>query len=53
MNTIHAYTNDQRILDQVHKDLRRTRSAGVNIIPTTTGATRALSLVIIASGRAF
>lgn len=46
MNTIHAYTNDQRILDQVHKDLRRARSAGVNIIPTTTGAARALSLVI-------
>jgi glyceraldehyde 3-phosphate dehydrogenase (phosphorylating) len=34
MNTIHSYTNDQRILDQVHKDLRRARSAGVNIIPT-------------------
>jgi glyceraldehyde 3-phosphate dehydrogenase len=46
MNTIHSYTNDQRILDQVHKDLRRARSAGVNIIPTTTGAARALSLVI-------
>jgi glyceraldehyde 3-phosphate dehydrogenase len=46
MNTIHAYTNDQRILDQVHKDLRRARSAGVNMIPTTTGAARALSLVI-------
>ncbi len=46
MNTIHAYTNDQRILDQVHKDLRRARSAGVNIIPTTTGAARALALVI-------
>lgn len=46
MNTIHAYTNDQRILDQVHKDLRRARAAGVNIIPTTTGAARALSLVI-------
>src|SRR6266699_3187873 len=38
MNTIHSYTNDQRILDQVHKDLRRARSAGVNIIPTTTVA---------------
>jgi glyceraldehyde 3-phosphate dehydrogenase len=46
MNTIHSYTNDQRILDQVHKDLRRARSAGANIIPTTTGAARALSLVI-------
>ena len=46
MNTIHAYTNDQRILDQVHKDLRRARSAGINIIPTTTGAARALALVI-------
>jgi glyceraldehyde 3-phosphate dehydrogenase len=46
MNTIHSYTNDQRILDQVHKDLRRARSAGVNIIPTTTGAAKALALVI-------
>ncbi|HET7637492.1 MAG TPA: type I glyceraldehyde-3-phosphate dehydrogenase, partial [Ktedonobacteraceae bacterium] len=46
MNTIHSYTNDQRILDQVHKDLRRARTAGTNIIPTTTGAARALSLVI-------
>ncbi len=46
MNTIHSYTNDQRILDQVHKDLRRARSAAVNIIPTTTGAARALALVI-------
>jgi glyceraldehyde 3-phosphate dehydrogenase len=46
MNTIHSYTNDQRILDQVHKDLRRARTAGVNIIPTTTGAARALALVI-------
>lgn len=46
MNTIHAYTNDQRILDQVHKDLRRARSAAVNMIPTTTGAARALALVI-------
>src|SRR5256712_9589952 len=46
MNTIHSYTNDQRILDQVHKDLRRARSAGANVIPTTTGAARALSLVI-------
>jgi glyceraldehyde 3-phosphate dehydrogenase len=46
MNTIHSYTNDQRILDQVHKDLRRARTAGTNIIPTTTGAARALALVI-------
>jgi glyceraldehyde 3-phosphate dehydrogenase len=46
MNTIHSYTNDQRILDQVHKDLRRARSAGANIIPTTTGAAKAVSLVI-------
>ena len=46
MNTIHSYTNDQRILDQVHKDLRRARTAGANIIPTPTGAARALALVI-------
>ena len=46
MNTIHSYTNDQRILDVVHKDPRRARSAGLNIIPTTTGAARALALVI-------
>lgn len=46
MNTIHSYTNDQRILDQVHKDLRRARTAGVNIIPTSTGSARALALVI-------
>ncbi len=46
MNTIHSYTNDQRILDQVHSDLRRARSAGANIIPTTSGAARALALVI-------
>ncbi len=46
MNTIHSYTNDQRILDQVHPDLRRARTAGANIIPTTTGAARALALVI-------
>ena len=46
MNTIHSYTNDQRILDQVHKDLRRARTAGTNIIPTTTGAAKALALVI-------
>ena len=46
MSTIHAYTNDQRILDQVHKDLRRARTAGVNIIPTTTGAAKAVTVVI-------
>ncbi len=46
MNTIHSYTNDQRILDQVHKDLRRARTAGTNIIPTTTGAARALPPVL-------
>lgn len=46
MTTIHAYTNDQRILDMAHKDLRRARAAGQNIIPTTTGAARALALVI-------
>jgi len=46
MTTVHSYTNDQRILDLPHKDLRRARAAGQNIIPTTTGAARALSLVI-------
>ncbi len=46
MSTIHAYTNDQRILDQVHKDLRRARSAGLSIIPTTTGAAKAVTLVM-------
>jgi glyceraldehyde 3-phosphate dehydrogenase (phosphorylating) len=46
MNTIHSYTNDQRILDVAHKDPRRARSAGLNIIPTSTGAARALALVI-------
>jgi len=46
MTTIHAYTNDQRIQDQAHKDLRRARAAGLSIIPTTTGAAKAISLVI-------
>ena len=46
MNTVHAYTNDQVILDLPHKDLRRARSAGQNIIPTTTGAARAVGKVI-------
>jgi len=46
MTTIHAYTNDQQILDLPHKDLRRARAAAVNIIPTTTGAAKAVCLVI-------
>ncbi|NNF05749.1 MAG: type I glyceraldehyde-3-phosphate dehydrogenase [Candidatus Eisenbacteria bacterium] len=46
MTTIHAYTNDQRILDLPHKDLRRARAAAMNQIPTTTGAARAIGLVI-------
>ncbi|MDD3365838.1 MAG: type I glyceraldehyde-3-phosphate dehydrogenase [Sphaerochaetaceae bacterium] len=46
MTTVHAYTNDQVILDQPHKDLRRARSAALSIIPTTTGAARAVSKVI-------
>ena len=46
MTTIHSYTNDQVILDTVHSDLRRARSAGQNIIPTTTGAAKAVTLVI-------
>ena len=46
MTTIHAYTNDQRILDLPHKDLRRARAAAINQIPTTTGAARAIGLVI-------
>jgi len=46
MTTIHAYTNDQRIQDMVHDDLRRARAAAMNIIPTTTGAARAVTLVI-------
>ena len=46
MTTTHAYTNDQVILDFPHKDLRRARAAGLSMIPTTTGAARALSLVI-------
>ena len=45
MTTIHAYTNDQRILDLPHKDLRRARAAAVNAIPTTTGAAKAVGLV--------
>ncbi len=46
MTTVHAYTNDQRILDLPHKDLRRARSAATNIIPTTTGAARAVGKVL-------
>ena len=46
MNTIHSYTNDQKILDVAHKDPRRARAAALNIIPTTTGAAKALALVI-------
>ena len=46
MTTIHAYTNDQRILDLAHSDLRRTRAAALNLIPTTTGAAKAVALVI-------
>jgi glyceraldehyde 3-phosphate dehydrogenase len=46
MTTIHAYTNDQRILDLPHSDLRRARSAAINLIPTSTGAARAIGVVI-------
>ncbi|MBA4548264.1 type I glyceraldehyde-3-phosphate dehydrogenase [Thermoactinomyces intermedius] len=46
MTTVHAYTNDQQILDLPHKDLRRARAAGQSIIPTTTGAAKAVSLVL-------
>ncbi len=46
MNTIHAYTNDQRVLDMPHKDLRRSRAAAESIIPTTTGAARAVGQVL-------
>ncbi|WP_022802044.1 type I glyceraldehyde-3-phosphate dehydrogenase [Deinococcus ficus] len=45
MTTVHSYTNDQRVLDLPHKDLRRARAAGVNIIPTSTGAAKAVSQV--------
>ena len=44
--TIHSYTNDQRILDSSHKDLRRARTAGVSMIPTTTGAAKAVGIVL-------
>jgi glyceraldehyde 3-phosphate dehydrogenase len=46
MTTVHAYTNDQRILDRSHRDFRRARAAAINIIPTSTGATRATGVVI-------
>ena len=46
MTTIHAYTNDQKILDQIHSDKRRARAAGMSIIPTTTGAARAVGEVL-------
>lgn len=46
LTTVHAYTNDQRLLDMYHKDLRRARSAAMNIVPTTTGAAKAVALVI-------
>src|ERR671928_1272924 len=46
MTTIHAYTNDQRVLDLPHEDLRRARAAGINLIPTSTGAARAIGLVL-------
>jgi glyceraldehyde 3-phosphate dehydrogenase len=46
MMTIHSYTNDQRILDSSHKDLRRARTAGVSMIPTTTGAAKAVGIVL-------
>jgi glyceraldehyde 3-phosphate dehydrogenase len=46
MTTVHAYTNDQNLLDLVHKDLRRARAAAVNIVPASTGAARATGLVL-------
>ncbi len=46
MTTIHAYTNDQKIIDNAHKDLRRSRAASMSMIPTTTGAARAIALVM-------
>lgn len=46
MTTVHAYTNDQKVQDQAHSDLRRARAAAVSIIPTTTGAAKAVSLVV-------
>jgi glyceraldehyde 3-phosphate dehydrogenase len=46
MTTIHAYTNDQRVLDLPHEDIRRARAAAINLIPTSTGAARAIGLVL-------
>jgi glyceraldehyde 3-phosphate dehydrogenase len=46
MTTVHSYTNDQRMLDQIHSDLRRARAGAINMIPTTTGAARAVGLVL-------
>jgi len=46
MTTIHAYTNDQNVADMIHSDLRRARAAGANIIPTTTGAAKAIGKVV-------
>jgi glyceraldehyde-3-phosphate dehydrogenase/erythrose-4-phosphate dehydrogenase len=46
MTTIHSYTNDQRLQDMYHKDLRRARAAAENMVPTTTGAAKAISLVL-------
>ena len=46
MTTIHAYTNDQNILDLPHKDLRRARAAAINLIPTSTGAAKAIGIVL-------
>jgi glyceraldehyde 3-phosphate dehydrogenase len=46
MTTIHAYTNDQRVADMIHSDLRRARAAAVNMIPTTTGAAKAIGKVV-------
>jgi glyceraldehyde 3-phosphate dehydrogenase len=49
MTTTHAYTNDQKILDLPHKDLRRARAAAMNMVPTSTGAAKAIGLVIPSS----
>src|SRR5437764_559558 len=46
MTTVHAYTNDQRVADQIHEDLRRARAAAVNIIPSSTGAAKAIGEVL-------
>jgi len=46
MTTVHSYTNDQRILDLPHKDVRRARAAAVSMIPSTTGAAKAIGLVL-------